>query len=190
MPDAVEAAARVDRLDDVSAHAERFRHWAEQSRNPLGLALLARCRELIDEENADHQFAQAIELAPALSPFDQASTARSSHVFDLPRRAGCDRFRTTSVTRTPAPRPANMEELRDHSLACRRRPAAAGRARAWRAESERPRRAASARPRPRRTTQSCVVPLYAGRPMKLRSKRPELGEDLLAEEPNLLSQFG
>jgi hypothetical protein len=25
---------------------------------------------------------------------------------------------------------------------------------------------------------------------ELRSKRPELGEDLLAEEPHLLSQFG
>ena len=71
VPDAVQAAVRVDRLDEVSAHAERFRHWAEQSRNPLGLALLARCRGLIDEENGERHFAQAIELAPALSPFDQ-----------------------------------------------------------------------------------------------------------------------
>ena len=71
VPDAVEAAVRADRVDEVLAHAERFRRWAEQSRNPLGLALLARCRGLIDEENAERHFAQAIELAPALSPFDQ-----------------------------------------------------------------------------------------------------------------------
>ena len=67
----MEAAVRVDRLDEVSAHAERFRHWAEQSRNPLGLALLARCRGLIDEEDAERHFAQAIELAPVLSSFDR-----------------------------------------------------------------------------------------------------------------------
>ena len=71
VPDAVEAAVRVDRLDEVSAHAERFQHWAEQSRNPLGLALLARCRGLIDEEDAERHFAEAIELAPVLSPFDR-----------------------------------------------------------------------------------------------------------------------
>jgi DNA-binding CsgD family transcriptional regulator len=70
VPDAVEAAVRADRLDEVSAHAERFRHWAEQSRNPLGLALLARCLGLIDETGAEEHFARAVEFAPALSPFD------------------------------------------------------------------------------------------------------------------------
>ena len=70
VPDAVEAAVRADRLDDVSAHAERFRHWAEQSRNPVGLALLARCLGLTDESGAEEHFARAVELAPALSPFD------------------------------------------------------------------------------------------------------------------------
>lgn len=71
VPDAVEAAVRVDRLDEVSAHAERFQQWAEQARNPLGLALLARCRGLIDDEDAERHFAQAIELAPVLSSFDR-----------------------------------------------------------------------------------------------------------------------
>ena len=71
VPDAVEAAVRVDRLDEVSAHADRFRHWAEQSRSPEGLALLARCLGLIDAPNAGEHFARAIELAPALSPFDE-----------------------------------------------------------------------------------------------------------------------
>ena len=69
--DAVEAAVRVDRLDEVSTHADRFRHWAERSRSPEGLALLARCLGLIDESGAEEHFARAIELAPALSPFDE-----------------------------------------------------------------------------------------------------------------------
>lgn len=33
-------------------------------------------------------------------------------------------------------------------------------------------------------------PLDCGRPTDPRSKRPELGDDLLADEPNLLSQIG
>jgi len=70
--DAVEAADRADRLDEVSAHADRFTDWAEQSRSPQGLALLARCRALVDEPHAEKHFARAIELAPALSPFDAA----------------------------------------------------------------------------------------------------------------------
>ncbi len=71
VPDAVEAAVRADRFDEVSAHADRFQHWAEQSRSPAALALLARCLGLIDESGAEEHFARAIELAPALSPFDE-----------------------------------------------------------------------------------------------------------------------
>ena len=70
VPDTVETAARADRLDEVSWHADRFRHWAEQYRSPEALGLLARCRGLIDEAGAEEHFARAIELAPALSPFD------------------------------------------------------------------------------------------------------------------------
>jgi hypothetical protein len=33
-------------------------------------------------------------------------------------------------------------------------------------------------------------PLDCGRSMDPRSKRPELGNDLLADDPNLLSQIG
>jgi DNA-binding CsgD family transcriptional regulator len=72
--DAVEAAVRADRLDEVSAHADRFRHWAEQSRSPMGLALLARCLGLIDEDDAELHFDHAIELGDALSPFDAGRT--------------------------------------------------------------------------------------------------------------------
>ena len=75
VPDAVEAAVRVDRLDEVSAHADRFRHWAEQSRSPEGLALLARCLGLIDARNAGEHFARAIELGTGLRP-----SANATHV--------------------------------------------------------------------------------------------------------------
>jgi len=40
-------------------------------------------------------------------------------------------------------------------------------------------------------TKPRVKPLYSGRANEtLCSERPEVGEDLLAEEPNLRSQFG
>ena len=72
--DAVEAAFRVDRLDEVSAYADRFRHWAERSRSPAGLALLARCLGLIDDSGAEEHFDHALVLADALSPFDAGRT--------------------------------------------------------------------------------------------------------------------
>ena len=72
VPDTVETAARADRLDEVLPHADRFRRWAEEYRSPEALALLARCRGLIDDSGAEEHFARAIELAPALSLFDAA----------------------------------------------------------------------------------------------------------------------
>ncbi len=74
LPDTVETAARADRLDEVSAHADRFRQWAEQYRSPEALALLARCLGLIDESGAEEHFERAVALAWSLSPFDAART--------------------------------------------------------------------------------------------------------------------
>jgi DNA-binding CsgD family transcriptional regulator len=74
LPDSVETAARADRLDEVSAQADRFRQWAEQYRSPEALALLARCLGLIDESGAEEHFDRAVALARALSPFDAART--------------------------------------------------------------------------------------------------------------------
>jgi DNA-binding CsgD family transcriptional regulator len=71
VPDAVEAAVRADRLDEIAEHVERIRRWAGQFQSPVALALLARWEGLIDEENAEQHFARAVKLAPALSPFDQ-----------------------------------------------------------------------------------------------------------------------
>ena len=72
VPDAVEAAVRADRLSDVSVHLDRFENWVQQFPNPARLALLARCRALVDDGDAERHFLQAVELADALSPFDRA----------------------------------------------------------------------------------------------------------------------
>ena len=74
LPDAVEAAARADRLSAVAEPLGRFQSWVERFPRPARLALLARCCALVDESDAGRHFAQAIELAHALSPFDKART--------------------------------------------------------------------------------------------------------------------
>jgi DNA-binding CsgD family transcriptional regulator len=72
VPDAVEAAVRADRPSEVSTHLNRFENWVQQFPNPARLALLARCRALVDDDDAERHFSQAVELADALSPFDRA----------------------------------------------------------------------------------------------------------------------
>jgi DNA-binding CsgD family transcriptional regulator len=74
LPDAVEAAFRAQRLDEVADLFERFQAWVERFPNPARLALLARCRALMDESDAARDYAQAIELSAALAPFDRART--------------------------------------------------------------------------------------------------------------------
>ncbi len=74
VPDAIEAAARSDRLPEVAGHLARFEEWAQSSSDPKALALLARCRALVDEPHAEEHFEQAIALAHSLPPFDQART--------------------------------------------------------------------------------------------------------------------
>ena len=74
LPDAVEAAVRAHREGEVAAHLDRFRVWVQRFPNPARLALLARCLALVQEADAEPHYAQAIEFAPALSPFDKART--------------------------------------------------------------------------------------------------------------------
>ena len=74
MPDAVEAAVRADRLEDVARHLARFENWAQRSSDPKALALLARCRALVDEPNAEEHFDRAIDLADSLAPFERGRT--------------------------------------------------------------------------------------------------------------------
>jgi DNA-binding CsgD family transcriptional regulator len=74
LPDAVEAAARSQRLDEVVALLDRFDAWVERFPNPARLGMLARCRALAEESDAARHYARAIELSGALAPFDRART--------------------------------------------------------------------------------------------------------------------
>ncbi|HJS97040.1 MAG TPA: LuxR C-terminal-related transcriptional regulator [Solirubrobacteraceae bacterium] len=74
VPDAVEAASRSQRLDDVAQILVRYRKCFAPSANRARLSLLARCEALADEMHAERHFHDAIELSDALSPFDRART--------------------------------------------------------------------------------------------------------------------
>jgi DNA-binding CsgD family transcriptional regulator len=74
LPDAVEAAHRSQRLEEVAALLDGFRGWVERFPNPARLAMLERCRALVEESDAARHYAQAIELSGALAPFDRART--------------------------------------------------------------------------------------------------------------------
>jgi DNA-binding CsgD family transcriptional regulator len=74
VPDMVEAAARAQRADEVTRQLDDFAQWVTRFPNRPRLALLARCRALVNESDAERHYAQALELADALSPFDLART--------------------------------------------------------------------------------------------------------------------
>jgi len=74
VPDAVEAAVRSQRLDEVAHHLDRYGQCFAPSSNRARLALLARCEALADEVHAERHFRDAVELSDALSPFDRART--------------------------------------------------------------------------------------------------------------------
>ena len=74
VPDALEAARRAERSEEMAEHLARYAAWVESFPNPARRALLARCRALVDEADAEHQFAEAIGLIDALAPFDRART--------------------------------------------------------------------------------------------------------------------
>ncbi|MGA8722386.1 MAG: LuxR C-terminal-related transcriptional regulator [Solirubrobacteraceae bacterium] len=74
VPDAVEAAVRADRLQDVTRQLARFEDWAQRTSDPKALALLARCQALVDEPHAEEHFDRAIDLADSLPPFERGRT--------------------------------------------------------------------------------------------------------------------
>ena len=74
VPDALEAAARAQRSEEMAEHLARYATWVERFPNPTRRALLARCQALADEADAEHRFAEAIGLLDALAPFDRART--------------------------------------------------------------------------------------------------------------------
>ena len=74
VPDAVEAAMRAQRLDEVTDEYAAFESWVERFPHPARQALLARCRALIDESGAERHYHDSLAGADALSPFDRART--------------------------------------------------------------------------------------------------------------------
>src|SRR5262249_56600439 len=69
VPDAVEAAARSSRLDEVAGRLARYESWVERFPNPSRLALLARARAVAAGSDAEPHFIEALERVCALTPF-------------------------------------------------------------------------------------------------------------------------
>ena len=72
LPDTVEAAVRARQLDAAADHLARFQEWVERFPTPARRSLLARCQGLAAASAAEPHFVRSIELAEALSPFEQA----------------------------------------------------------------------------------------------------------------------
>jgi DNA-binding CsgD family transcriptional regulator len=72
LPDVVEAAVRTHQLEEAADHLAHFQAWVEHFPTPARLSLLARCRALAAESDAEQHFLRSIELAETLSPFEQA----------------------------------------------------------------------------------------------------------------------
>jgi DNA-binding CsgD family transcriptional regulator len=60
VPDAAEAAVRAHRQDDVSSHLDHYKEWVERYPNRARKALLARCRALAEESDAERHYTEAI----------------------------------------------------------------------------------------------------------------------------------
>ncbi len=74
MPDAVEAAVRADRLSEVSERFRRYEEWVRAFPNRGRLALLARCRAMVDDPHAEPHYMDAIDHGDALPLLERART--------------------------------------------------------------------------------------------------------------------
>jgi ATP/maltotriose-dependent transcriptional regulator MalT len=74
VPDFCEVATRIGREHDATEPLERYAAWVSGSRSEPGRALLARCRALVEEGDAETAFGEANQRADALSPFERART--------------------------------------------------------------------------------------------------------------------
>src|SRR5262245_7282543 len=74
VPDAVEAAARANRLEDMADLLARYETWVRQFPNPARLALLARSLALAADTGAEPLFVEALELSHALTAFGRGRT--------------------------------------------------------------------------------------------------------------------
>jgi DNA-binding CsgD family transcriptional regulator len=73
-PDTIEAAVRVDRREEAGRRLAEAERWVGLAPTPVRRALVARCRALVREGDADQAFGEAVDLAGALSPFERART--------------------------------------------------------------------------------------------------------------------
>jgi DNA-binding CsgD family transcriptional regulator len=74
VPDAVEAGVRAGRPEEAAERLVVFRRSAERTPTRSRQALLARCQALLGERPPGQAFTEAIDLADALAPFQQART--------------------------------------------------------------------------------------------------------------------
>jgi DNA-binding CsgD family transcriptional regulator len=74
LPDAVEAAARCGRADELGERFAAFEWWAMATPAGAQRALLARCQALLGKRPPQEAFGEAIDRAPALPPMQRART--------------------------------------------------------------------------------------------------------------------
>jgi ATP/maltotriose-dependent transcriptional regulator MalT len=74
VPDAVEAGVRAGRAQEAAQRLAVFRGAAERTPSRPRRALLARCEALLGEREPELAFAEAIDLADALAPFQHGRT--------------------------------------------------------------------------------------------------------------------
>jgi DNA-binding CsgD family transcriptional regulator len=74
IPDAIEAAVRSGRSDQVGPRLAVLETWAETARVDARLAWLARCQALLGVRSPDDAFGEAIALAATSPPLDRART--------------------------------------------------------------------------------------------------------------------
>lgn len=74
IPDAVEAAARADRLGEVAGALGRYAEWVRRAPSPARRSMLARCHGLAGIGDARDRFAAAVAEAGSLSGFQRGRT--------------------------------------------------------------------------------------------------------------------
>ncbi len=74
IPDAIEAAARCGRTDELGGRLAAFEQWTAAGPAEGRRALLARCHALLGKRPPDEAFGEAIAGAAALPPFQRART--------------------------------------------------------------------------------------------------------------------
>jgi DNA-binding CsgD family transcriptional regulator len=77
-PDLIEAAVRAGRAGDLADTVDWYEAWALATGQPVAEAAVHRCRAMLDDDEAQTHFAEALRLheriGPGQRPFDRART--------------------------------------------------------------------------------------------------------------------